>query len=98
MAVLADSESLSRRELAEAVREAEEIGIPLRTIRVSELADDRYVANPVNRCYFCRKGLGSALNPIASEFGYRSIADGVNHSDLGVYRPVMHAMNGVVIW
>src|SRR5207249_2033077 len=76
LAVLADSESLSRRELAEAVREAEEIGIPLRTIRVSELADDRSVANPVNRCYFCRKGLGSALNPIASEFGYRSIADG----------------------
>ncbi len=98
LAVLADSESLSRRELAEAVREAEEIGIQLRTIRVSELADDRYVANPVNRCYFCRKGLGSALNPIASEFGYRSIADGVNLSDLGEYRPGIQAMNEEGFW
>jgi len=98
LAVLADSESLSRRELAEAVREAEEIGIPLRTIRVSELADDRYVANPVNRCYFCRKGLGSALNPIAAEFGYRSIADGVNLSDLGEYRPGIQAMNEEGFW
>src|SRR5438093_10365549 len=98
LAVLADSESLSRRELAEAVREAEEIGIQLRTIRVSELADDRYVANPVNRCYFCRKGLGSALNPIAAEFAYRSIADGVNLSDLGEYRPGIQAMNEEGFW
>src|SRR5207247_8767489 len=93
MAVLADSESLSRRELAEAVREAEEIGIPLRTIRVSELADDRYVANPGNRCYFCRRGLGSALDQIAAALGYRSIADGVNLSDLGEYRPGLRPMN-----
>src|SRR5436309_14140203 len=62
LAVLADSESLSRRELAEAVREAEEIGIPLRTIRVSELADDRYVAIPVNRLYYLRLWFGSYNN------------------------------------
>src|SRR5256884_3897273 len=98
LAVLADSESLSRRELAEAVREAEEIGIPLRTIRVSELADDRYVANPVNRCYFCRKGLGSALNPIAAEIGYPSIARRAHLSDLGEYRPGLQAMNEEGFW
>src|SRR5437867_10006134 len=74
LAVLADSESLSRRELAEAVREAGELGIPLRTIRVCALADDRYVANPVHRCYFCRKGFGLALNPIAFDLEERPIA------------------------
>src|SRR5207237_573599 len=68
LAVLADSESLSRRELAEAVREAEEIGIPRRPICVSELAADRCVATLVSPCHFRGKGLGSALNPIASEF------------------------------
>src|SRR2546429_9502750 len=49
LAVLADSETLSRRELAEAVRQGEEIGIPLRMTRASELGDDRYVAKHVER-------------------------------------------------
>src|SRR2546423_12996197 len=98
LAVLADAESLARRELEEAVTEASEIGIPLRTVRVSELANERYVANPVNRCYFCRKELGAALKPIAAELGYHAIADGVNLSDLGDHRPGIQAMNEEGFW
>ena len=98
LAVLADAESLARRELEEAVSEASEIGIPLRTVRVSELANEQYVANPTNRCYFCRKELGAALKPIAAELGYRTIADGVNLSDLGDYRPGIQAMNEEGFW
>jgi uncharacterized protein len=98
LAVLADAESLARRELEEAVSEAAEIGIPLQTVRVSELANDQYVANPANRCYFCRKELGAALKPIAAEFGYRTIADGVNLSDLGDHRPGIQAMNEEGFW
>jgi len=98
LAVLADAESLARRELEEAVSEASEIGIPLRTVRVSELANEQYVANPTNRCYFCRKELGAALKPIAAELGYGTIADGVNLSDLGDYRPGIQAMNEEGFW
>jgi len=98
LAVLADAESLARRELEEAVSEAAEIGIPLQQVRVSELANDQYVANPANRCYFCRKELGAALKPIAAEFGYRTIADGVNLSDLGDHRPGIQAMNEEGFW
>ena len=98
LAVLADAESLARRELEEAVSEASEIGIPLRTVRVSELANEQYVANPTNRCYFCRKELGAALKPIAAELGYRTIADGVNLSDLGDHRPGIQAMNEEGFW
>ncbi len=98
LAVLADAESLARRELDEAVAEAAEIGIPLRTVRVSELANDRYVANPANRCYFCRKELGAALKPIAAETGCTVIADGVNVSDLGEHRPGIQAMNEEGFW
>ena len=98
LAVLADAESLSRRELQEAVSEAAEIGIPLRTVRVSELANAQYTANPVNRCYFCRKELGAALKPLAAEFGYHAIADGVNLSDLGDHRPGIQAMNEEGFW
>jgi len=98
LAVLADAESLARRELEEAMSEASEIGIPLRTVRVSELANEQYVANPTNRCYFCRKELGAALKPIAAELGYRTIADGVNLSDLGDHRPGIQAMNEEGFW
>lgn len=98
LAVLADAESLARRELDEAVSAAAEIGIPLRTVRVSELSDPRYVANPTNRCYFCRTELGAALLPIAAEVGARAIADGVNLSDLGDHRPGIQAMNEAGFW
>ena len=98
LAVIADAESLSRRELREALDEAAEIGIPLKVVRVSELANDRYVANPTNRCYFCRKELGAALMPLAADQGYQVIADGVNASDLGDHRPGIQAMNEAGFW
>ena len=98
LAVLADAESLARRELDEAIVEAAEIGIPLQTVRVSELGNERYVANPANRCYFCRKELGAALKPIAAKLGGAIIADGVNVSDLGDHRPGIQAMNEEGFW
>jgi len=98
LAVIADSESLARRELDEALDEAAEIGIPVKVVRVSELANDRYVENPTNRCYFCRQELGVALRPLAADLGYRVIADGVNVSDLGDYRPGIQAMNEAGFW
>lgn len=98
IAVLADAESFARWEFEEAVAEAAEIGIRLRTVRVSELANDRYVANPTDRCYFCRKELGAALKPVVADLRARSIADGVNLSDLGDHRPGIQAMNEAGFW
>ncbi len=98
LAVIADAESLARRELEEALEEAAEIGIPVKVVRVSELANDRYVENPANRCYFCRQELGAALRPLAADLGYRVIADGVNLTDLGDYRPGIRAMNEAGFW
>src|SRR5207249_11213086 len=57
LAVLADAESLARRELEEAVSEASEIGIPLRTARGPELANEQYVPHPTNRCHSRRRAL-----------------------------------------
>ena len=98
LAVLADAESLARWELAEAVSEAAEIGIRIETVRVSELANAQYVANPTNRCYFCRQELGAALKTLAAELGFHAIADGVNVSDLGDHRPGIQAMNEAGFW
>ncbi len=98
LAVIADAESVSRREVREAVDEAGEIGIAVRVLPMSELANEHYTANPTNRCYFCRKELGSVLRPLAEELGFRVIADGVNVSDLGEYRPGIQAMNEEGFW
>lgn len=98
LAVIADAESLSRRELAEARAEAEEIGIPLRVVFVSELASADYRQNPTNRCYFCRTELAGVLTGIAATEGFGTIADGVNVSDLGDVRPGIRAMDEAGFW
>jgi uncharacterized protein len=98
LAVITDAESLSRRELAEARAEAEEIGIALRVVTVSELASAAYAANPVNRCYFCRGQLAAALTGIAAREGFSTIADGIHGSDLGEDRPGIRAMDEARFW
>ncbi len=98
LAVIADAESFSHHELEEALAEADEIGIPVKVLQVSELANESYVANPTNRCYFCRKELGRSLKPLAANLGITTIADGVNVSDLGDHRPGIQAMDEEGFW
>lgn len=98
LAVLADAESLPKDDRAQAIAEAQEIGIALRVLPMSELLSPSYVANPSNRCYFCRKELGRNLVPLARELGFSVIADGVNVSDLGDHRPGIQAMDEEGFW
>lgn len=98
LAVIADAESFARWELDEAVREAEGIGIPVRVVGLSELANPAYAANSSNRCFFCREGLAEVLVPLARSEGYAAIADGVHVSDLGDERPGIRAMDAAGFW
>ncbi|MFQ5552486.1 MAG: ATP-dependent sacrificial sulfur transferase LarE [Thermoplasmata archaeon] len=98
LAITARAESLPKREFLAARRFAAEMGIPHRVVQYSELANEAYVANPTNRCYFCRQDLGRALRPIADEAGIETIADGVLASDLGSWRPGIQAMNEAGFW
>jgi len=98
LAAIADAESLARSDLEAARASAEEIGIPVRTVRVSELANPSYAANPRDRCYFCRTELGTALVRLARDLGYATIADGVNLTDLGDVRPGIRAMDESGFW
>ncbi len=98
LAVLADSESLARWEVEAATAHATEIGIPLRVVGTSEVSSEEYRRNSVNRCYFCREGLADELVPIARREGFAAIADGVNVSDLGDFRPGIRAMDAAGFW
>lgn len=87
LAVTADSPSLPRRELREAVELARKLGVHHRVIQTQEVQDPNYVANPSNRCYFCKSELFTQLEAIADELGFHWLAYGENQDDKGDHRP-----------
>ncbi len=87
LAVIADSPSLPRRELREAIDIAQQFGIPLRVIDTTEFQNKQYLANPIDRCYFCKHALFSELEPLTAQLGFAVIAYGENASDLSDHRP-----------
>jgi uncharacterized protein len=89
--VIAASATYAEEETAEAIYNAQLMGIPVIRIETHELADARYVANNLNRCYFCKTELFSHLVPIAEQLGIRFIAYGINRDDVGDWRPGQRA-------
>jgi pyridinium-3,5-biscarboxylic acid mononucleotide sulfurtransferase len=91
LAVTAVSPSLLPEDLEDAKLQAIEIGIPHRLIETREMENPSYTSNPINRCYFCKSELYDTLKPLAQEWGYTYIVDGVNADDLQDYRPGIQA-------
>lgn len=87
LAVIADSSSLPRRELNEAIEIAKRFGIPLRVVTTNEFDNESYLSNPNNRCYFCKHELFTELAPLARAENFAVIAYGENASDVGDHRP-----------
>ena len=74
---------------ARVVRYARREGWRLERLDAGELADPRYVVNPVNRCYFCKTNLYSTIAPLAG--AGTTIVSGTNTDDLGDFRPGLAA-------
>jgi uncharacterized protein len=87
LSVIADTPSLPRRELAEALKMGEQFGFPVRVVKTDEFANNDYVANPPNRCYYCKHELFEKLAPIAKAEGLAVMVYGENASDIGDFRP-----------
>ncbi len=87
LAVIADSPSLARTHLGEAVAFAKEHGIPLEIITTSELDRAEYVRNDGSRCFHCKDELFTAMEEFRATHGFDSIAYGVNVDDQGDFRP-----------
>jgi uncharacterized protein len=88
---LASSPAYASEETNEALDVAARMGIPVLTLQTHEMEDERYVANDLNRCYFCKTELFTQLTPLAQEHNLRSIAYGLNIDDLGDFRPGQRA-------
>ena len=87
LSVIADTPSLPRRELADAMRLGEAFAFPVRVVKTDEFQNQEYVSNPPNRCYFCKHELFAKLAPVARAEGIAVIIYGENASDIGDFRP-----------
>ncbi len=91
LGAIASSPAYAEEETQAAIEVARQMGLPLLTLETHELEDERYVANDVNRCYFCKTELFSQLEPLAKQHNLRYIAYGINKDDLGDFRPGQRA-------
>ncbi len=87
LAVIADSPSLARTQLSDAIAFAREQGIPLEVVATSELDRPEYVRNDSQRCFFCKDELFTLMENLRQARGFDAIAYGVNLDDQGDFRP-----------
>jgi uncharacterized protein len=86
-AVTADSPSVPRAEIAEAIQLARRIGIRHRLVSTAEFANPDYVKNDGTRCYFCKDELYQQIDGLLPTLECEVICSGANLDDLGDYRP-----------
>lgn len=91
LAVIADSASLARTQLADAIAFANEQGFPLEVINTSELDRPDYIRNDGQRCFQCKDELFAVMEKLRAARGFDAIAYGVNLDDQGDFRPGQRA-------
>jgi pyridinium-3,5-biscarboxylic acid mononucleotide sulfurtransferase len=91
LAVIADSPSLARTQLADAVAFANEQDIPLEVIPTAELDRPEYARNDASRCFHCKDELFTVMEDFRQRRGFDAIAYGVNLDDQGDFRPGQQA-------
>jgi len=87
LAVTASSETYPKEELKEAREIACCLGVKHKIVKTKEWEDVHFRANPVNRCYFCKKELFQILVEIAGKENLPFVVDGATKSDLSDFRP-----------
>ena len=91
IAITGVSPSLAIHIRDEARQQAQWIGIRHQECITKELKDPSYNKNPKDRCYACKRELHLHLTEIAQTALACQVIDGVNHDDLGEYRPGIEA-------
>ncbi len=87
LALIADSPSLARTQLQDALAFAQEHGIAVEVIQTSEMDRPEYVRNDRQRCFHCKDELFHVMEAFAAKSSFQSIAYGVNVDDQSDFRP-----------
>jgi pyridinium-3,5-biscarboxylic acid mononucleotide sulfurtransferase len=91
VAVIADSASLARTHLEDAVAFAREHAIPVEVVETRELENPAYTHNDATRCFHCKDELFTVLESYREARGFEAIAYGVNADDEDEFRPGQQA-------
>jgi uncharacterized protein len=91
LAVIADSASLARTHLHEALAFARDHEIPVAVVETQELENPAYQRNDSMRCFHCKDELFTVLERYREAHGFDAIAYGVNADDQGDFRPGQQA-------
>jgi pyridinium-3,5-biscarboxylic acid mononucleotide sulfurtransferase len=91
LAVIADSPSLPRKELAAALEFAAAHSIPAEILHTGELDSPDYARNDANRCFHCKDELFTQMESARQRLGFAHIAYGMNLDDRGDHRPGQRA-------
>lgn len=91
LAVIADSASLPRTELAAALAFAKQHSIPIETLITNELANPDYQRNDAQRCFHCKDELFAQMEQLRAARGFTHLAYGRNLDDDGDFRPGQRA-------
>jgi uncharacterized protein len=91
LAVIADSASLARTHLEDALAFAREHEIPVEVVETQELENPAYTRNDAMRCFHCKDELFTILERYREAHGFEAIAYGVNGDDEGDFRPGQQA-------
>lgn len=81
------SASMPHYEQDGAAQVAREIGARVIWVNTHEDEDENYLANPTNRCYFCKTNVYDELLEVAAREGFPVLLDGANADDVGDWRP-----------
>jgi uncharacterized protein len=87
LAVIADSPSLPRKELEDALAFAERHHIPIRVLQTHELEKPEYARNDAQRCFHCKSELFTQMEEARQRLGFEHLAYGMNLDDRGEFRP-----------
>src|SRR5512138_2461623 len=87
VALTAHSPAVPHAERDEARRLATRLGVRHLVRESHEQDDPRYVSNPTDRCYYCKRELYRLCEEAAEAEGIAAILDGFNADDRGDHRP-----------
>jgi uncharacterized protein len=91
LAVIADSASLARTHLEDALTFARERSIPVEVVETQELENPAYTRNDSMRCFHCKDELFTVLDRYCEAQKFDAVAYGVNADDAGDFRPGQQA-------
>jgi len=92
LAVIGVSPSLAKSQYKQAVKTAKDICATLRTVKLNEMADSKFIANKADRCFHCKSHLLRILADVAQKEKFNYVICGNNFDDRKDYRPGSRAI------